>query len=75
MKTCHGCEHILIVKAGPETQYRCKAHPPVPFFVPAAGLSGPMTLSAFPPIDPNVACGEWRRRIEAVGTDDAKEAG
>jgi hypothetical protein len=67
-RTCRACAHSQIEGA----QRTCHAHPPSahPILMPTPQGPRPVgTTSAFPIVQDNEWCGEWRARIEtAAGT-------
>ena len=62
-KNCGTCRFIRAVHGG----HQCHRWPPQAFFIPASGLSGPQTISDWPPVMVVNDCGEWRTKDAGAG--------
>lgn len=71
-KTCRSCEFKLVVAQN----IFCRRYPPTTLIVPQSMPDGkivPSVQSAFPPVNPDNPCGEYRRN-DLYAADELKTA-
>lgn len=61
-RSCRQCRFFFEFPATPQmpAQPQCHRNPPTAAFIPAQGPYGPTWVSAYPPINPDYPCGEYR---------------
>ena len=65
-RTCLTCKHKVISPDGEQKQFFCRRNPPTASVLLVPGPEGrpvTMTFAAFPPVQPEMFCGEWAPRI------------